>query len=181
MLYSTASAPRPDDAHAPSIGTASLVDVFINRRAQLRHLAKAILGNAESADDLVQDACMRAITTAVGHVADPVAYAFGMVRNMAFDVCRRSALESRLFQDDADTEFIEAATGTPERVAMDRQHLHAVMRVLADLPERTRHVVEMCRIDGHSQRDIAQRLNVSPTFVHFLVRDAVARCRAAIA
>jgi RNA polymerase sigma factor (sigma-70 family) len=158
----------------------SLLDVFVTHRASLRRVAQGILGSPDHADDLLQDACLKLVAADADGVLDPLAYAFRMVRNMAFDACRRATLESRLFDDEDAGAAVEAPGGSPERVAIDRQQLQLVMRVLAELPERTRRVVEWCRLDGRSQREIAERLQLSPTMVHFLLRDATERCRAAV-
>ena len=57
------------------------------------------------------------------------------------------------------------------------QALRIVMAALQELPERTRHAFELHRLEGVSQRDIAERLKVSPTLVNFMVRDAHNHCR----
>jgi RNA polymerase sigma factor (sigma-70 family) len=158
-----------------------LLDVFVHHRTSLRRVALGILGNPEGADDLLQDACLKAVATNADGVADPVRYAFRMVRNMAFDACRRAMLESRLFDDAEAGESVAAPGGSPERVAIERQQLKLVLAVLGRLPERTRRVVEWCRLEGRSQREIAAHLEVSPAMVNLLLRDALERCRAALA
>lgn len=180
MLRSTAPAPPRVDHAAATAFSPTLLDVFVSHRSQLRRVARDILGSPESADDVIQDACVKALAAIGDGVTDPVAYAFRMVRNMAFDGCRRAAFESRLFDTEDAAAAVEAPSGSPERVAIDRQQLRLVLRALAALPERTRRVVELCRLDGHSQREIADRLQVSPTMVHLLLRDAIERCRAAL-
>lgn len=160
--------------------TASLLDVFVTHRTALRRVAQGVLGTPEQADDLLQDACLKLVASPAEGVLDPVAYAFRMVRNMALDVRRRAALESRLFDDEAAGAGAEASGDSPERVAIDRQQLRLVMRVLAGLPERTRRVVEWCRLDGQPQREIAERLALSPSMIHLLLRDATERCRAVL-
>lgn len=161
---------------APS--STALVDVFITHRALLKRAAQEVLGNAACAEDLVHDACLKALATAPHDVLEPLPYALRMVRNMAIDRYRRAALEGRIFDSDNDA-LAAPATGTPERAAIERQQLRRVAGVLASLPERTRRVFEMCRLEGHSQRDIAESFGISPTMVHLLLRDAVERCRAA--
>jgi RNA polymerase sigma factor (sigma-70 family) len=158
-----------------------LLDVFVHHRTSLRRVALGILGNPARADDLVQDACLKAVAAHADGVTDPVRYAFRMVRNMAFDACRRTVREARLFDDEAAGATVAAHGGSPERVAIERQQLQLVAAVLGRLPERTRRVVEWCRLEGRSQREIAARLDVSPAMVNLLLRDAVERCRAALA
>jgi hypothetical protein len=51
------------------------------------------------------------------------------------------------------------------------------MAALQELPERTRQAFELHRIDGVPQREIASQMQVSPTLVNFMVRDAHNHCR----
>ena len=54
---------------------------------------------------------------------------------------------------------------SPERIAGARQELEQVRRLIAGLPDRCRRIVELRKIDGLSQRDIASRLGVSESIV----------------
>jgi RNA polymerase sigma factor (sigma-70 family) len=158
-----------------------LASVFITHRKQLKWTAQKILGDAQSAEDLVHDAYLKAQEAAgVCEVRDPLSYAHQVVRHMAIDRYRRTALESHLFEDEASGLQVAASGGTPERLAIDRQHLTLVVRALAELPERARRIFEMYRLEGRTQREIALTFDISPTMVNFLIRDTLAHCRAAL-
>lgn len=157
-----------------------LIDVFVTHRAQLKRAAHDILGHHESAEDLLHDACVKALGMADERLLEPVAYAFRMIRNMAIDRYRRGGLEMRLFADEDAGGQVPDERDTPESIAIKRQQLGTVHRVLAALPERTRSVFEMHRLDGCTQREIAERIGVSPPMVHFMLRDVVERCREAL-
>ncbi|MFC6978486.1 sigma factor-like helix-turn-helix DNA-binding protein [Microbulbifer taiwanensis] len=58
--------------------------------------------------------------------------------------------------------------------------MNLVARALGELPERTRRVFELYRMGGHTQREIAKMLGVSPTLVNFMIRDALNHCRSAL-
>jgi RNA polymerase sigma-70 factor (ECF subfamily) len=157
--------------------TRDLVAVFTTHRTLLKRAAQEILGNAACAEDLVHDACLKALACETHNALEPLPYALRMVRNMAIDRYRRAVLEGRIFDHDDDVLAVSAGTGSPERVAIDRQLLRRVARELAALPERTRRVFEMCRLEGRSQREIADMFDISPTMVHFLLREALDRWR----
>lgn len=157
-----------------------LIDVFVTHRTQLKRAAHDILGHHESAEDLLHDACVKALAMDDEGLLEPVAYAFRMVRNMAIDRYRRGGVEMRLFADEESGGHVPDDRGTPESIAMKRQQLGMLHRVLSALPERTRSVFEMHRIDGCTQREIAERIGVSAPMVHFMLRDVVDRCREAL-
>lgn len=163
------------------VALSDLGSVFVTHRKQLKWTAQKILGDPQSAEDLVQDAYLKALEAATtAEVRQPLSYAHQVVRNMAIDRYRRTALESDLFEEESSGAQVAATTGTPEVLAMNRQQLTLVAQALARLPERARRIFEMYRLEGHTQREIAQMFDISPTMVNFLIRDAVDHCRAAI-
>lgn len=159
----------------------ALTGVFIANRSQLRHAAMKIIGTREQADDVVQDAYVKVMEmAAVFDIKQPLAYLFQLVRNLAIDRHRRTALESRFFTSEEEGLHVHATTGTPEAVAVNMQQLRLVADALAKLPERTRRAFELYRLGGHTQREVADQLGVSTTLVNFMIRDALTFCRTAI-
>lgn len=159
-----------------------LTGLFIAHRSQLRLAAMKIVGTQEQADDVVQDAYVKVVETAVAlHAKQPLAYLFQLVRNLAIDRYRQSKLESRYFAGEDEGMHVPANGGTPEAVAVNKQQLRLVADALAKQPERTRRAFELHRLGGHTQREVADQLGVSATLVNFMLRDAMTSCRAAIA
>ncbi len=158
-----------------------LVDIFVTHRAQLCQTAAKILGSRDRADDVVQDAYLKVIEVrAVFVVKQPVAYIFRIVRNLAIDHYRRARLESGVFAGAEEGEHVPSASGTPEAISISCQQLSLVARALEQLPERTRRAFELYRMGGHTQREIARMLAVSPPLVNFMIRDALDHCRGAL-
>jgi RNA polymerase sigma-70 factor (ECF subfamily) len=158
-----------------------LVDIFVAHRNQLCHVATKILGSRERAEDVVQDAYLKVMEVrAVFVVKQPVAYIFRIVRNLAIDHYRRATLESGVFTVEEEGQHVPSTSGTPETIAISRQHLSLVALALDQLPERTRRAFDLYRMGGHTQREIAEMLEVSPTLVNFMIRDAVGHCRRAL-
>lgn len=158
-----------------------LVDIFITHRSQLCHVAMRILGSQDRADDAVQDAYLKIIEAdAVFAVKQPTAYVYRVVRNLAIDRYRRSSLELDVFAVAEEGRNVASSSGTPEAISISRQDLSLIARALGELPERTRRAFELYRIGGHTQREIAKLLDVSPTLVNFMIRDALAHCRATL-
>lgn len=160
---------------------ADLITVFVAHRAQLRRAALKILGNSERADDVVQDAYLKVTEVAgVLNIKQPLAYLLQMVRNLSIDRHRRTAFEIGLFESEEEGLHVPALIGAPEATAISRQHLTLVAHALSELPERTRRVFELHRLDGHTHCAIASKLDISTSLVNILIHDAMDHCRAAL-
>lgn len=158
-----------------------LAAVFMTHRKALQWTAQKILGDRQAAEDLVQDAYLKASEAAeTGVLRNPVAFAHQVVRHLAIDRHRRCALEACLFTDEASGHQVAAPMAGPEGQAIDRQALAQVARALAELPARARQVFELYRLEGCTQREIAARFDISPALVNTIIHDALAHCRAAL-
>lgn len=158
-----------------------LADIFVSHRSQLCQAAAKILGSRERAEDVVQDAYLKIMEAdTVFIVTQPVAYIFRVVRNLAIDHYRRAALESNVFALEEEGHHVLTHTELPETISINRQQLDLVAIALDQLPERTRKVFELYRMNGLTQREIAKALDVSPTLVNFMIRDALEHCRKAL-
>lgn len=158
-----------------------LLEAFIIHRPKLVQIARRVLRCPHLAEDVVQDATLKATTLTGSRCVDcPLNYACQVVRNLAIDRERRRVLERRHAAPETLAETIEA----PGADAAAHLNLVETMRVVAaalgQLPERTRLVFERHRLHYVPQRTIAAELGVSPTLVNFMVRDADEHCRACL-
>ena len=145
--------------------THELDALFIANQVQLRRAAYKILGDWERSEDVVQDAYIKiSEMPATQKVRQPLAYLFRIVRNLAIGT-------------DEEGLHIPALTGTPETTAINRQHLDLVVEALAKLPERTKRVFELYRVEGYTHRMIADELDISTSLANILIREATSQCR----
>lgn len=139
-------------------------------RAALRLLGVA----PGDVDDIVQDAyCRFAALSCVDHITRPGAYFMQTARNLWRDQLRRAAIIR--FEDlteSAQNFVIDEAVGI-ESVLAAREQWRIVEDLLAALPERCRMIFTMKRIEGLSQRDIAQKLGVSESVVENDIQKAL--------
>lgn len=158
-----------------------LLEAFITHRPKLVQIARRVLRCPYLAEDVVQDATLKATTLTGSRCVDcPLNFACQVVRNLAIDRERRRALERSHAAPESLAETIEA----PGADATAHLNLVETMRIVAaalgQLPERTRLVFERHRLHYVPQKTIATELGVSPTLVNFMVRDADEHCRACL-
>jgi RNA polymerase sigma-70 factor (ECF subfamily) len=148
-----------------------------NRR-RLVSIAARILASEDLAEDVVQDAMVKACDL-TGPCPDcPFSFAARMVRNLAIDKARRQRWELRHALPADDIDAIEGPAADVQCVLEGREALRAVLAALDELPERTRRVFTAHRLDGVPQKALAAELGVSRTLVNFMIRDAHRHCRA---
>lgn len=158
----------------------TLVEVFIEHRAQLRSIAKRIVGTADLADEVTQDSYLRLVEGACARNVDrPFCYCCQVVRNVAIDYCRRQRVEAkvRVYTDEGDLPEVPVLVCPAQRLD-DRRLICAIDQVLSNLPPRTRQAFELFRLGEVTQREIGVRLGCSATLVNFMVKDALEALKA---
>jgi len=159
------------------------LELYLSHRGALVRYANRLVKDAARAEDLVQEAFLRLSgATATTIFEEPLAYLHRIVRNMALDLARHLAVESRY--EVGGVEDLAASVPdtlpSPEAAAATREQFHQLLRALDELPERTRIAVEMHRLGGYKLREIAAHLNVSISTAHALVAEGVEYCQTRI-
>lgn len=124
------------------------------------HLRRSRL-TAEDVDEVLQEAyCRLAMLDAVDHIACPHAYFFSIARNLMLRRLKRQTVVS--FESIAELEALRDDTQpSPEEQVSSRMAYEKVMRLIADLPAKCRRIVELRKIEGWSQKEIAVSLGMT--------------------
>ncbi|MES2058438.1 MAG: sigma-70 family RNA polymerase sigma factor [Pseudomonadota bacterium] len=128
-------------------------------------LARSMVSREDS-DDLIQDAyCRIAELERFEHIDRPAAFFFSVVRNLFLTQLRRARVVR--IESAAEIETLAGADDlpSPERIAGDRREYARVRDSIDRLPERCRRIFELRKIEGVSQREIADRLGIAETIV----------------
>lgn len=147
--------------------------LYLTHRSALVDYATPLTGSRAQAEDVVQEAYFRFVPPGEGAGAEkPLPYLYRIVRNLAFDLIRRSGAEARR---EAQAALLEAGLAMPalDEVFIQREELRRAAAALAELPARTRRAFELHRFHGWTFQQIAEALEISLTSAHRLVRDAV--------
>lgn len=151
-------------------------DALQAQRAGMRRLARSLVGDYDRADDVVQEACLRALTGSVRPRSSLGACLAGVVRNVARKVHRserRRALRER------GAARPEPQPSTVELLArLDTQR--KVLTCVRELQEPFRTAVLLRHIEGLPPREIARRLGVPVETVKSRLKRGLARLRASL-
>lgn len=120
------------------------------------------IGNHSEAEDLTQEVLLRVAQRGARIDAGrPDAYVFQMAANLLRDRGRRNVVRAN-YQARfgvAEAGWIEEID--PARVFQAQQSLATVVAALRELPERTRHIFILFRLENMKQRQIADTLGIS--------------------
>lgn len=140
--------------------------VFLAHRAALLRFLLA-RGAGDAAEDLLQELWIK-VSAGGGPVANPLAYLYASANNLMLD--RRRAERRRAGREDSWSGAVGVADDISEapdgdRMLVARERLVAAERTLAGLGERTESIFRRYRLDGRTQKDIAQELGISVSAV----------------
>ena len=171
-----------DDARAVAAGRADtreraawLGRHVIPHEPALRNWLRRRAVEGLDVDDIVQEVYTRLVALpSVDHVENPKTYAFQAASSVMINHIRRLKVVS--IESVAGFEHLDVADegASPERVVADRDELRRLERTLAALPSRVAEVFRLRRIEGLSQREVAERLGLAESTVEkHIARGAV--------
>lgn len=118
--------------------------------------------NFQEAEDLTQDVILRISERAETIDASrPDAYVFQIAANLLRDHWRRSKVRSSYATEVAAVRGNWIEEIDPERALQSRQSLATVVDAIKSMPERTRTIFVLFRLENMKQREIADALGVS--------------------
>jgi RNA polymerase sigma factor (sigma-70 family) len=149
-----------------------LMATFLQERPMLMRLLVARLGNREDAEDAAQELWLKLVDLPATPIAHNTAYLYRMAANLASD--RRTSATSGTARDRAWLEVQPVAKELPdaERALLARERLSHIAEILNAMPERMSAAFRMFRVEGQSQKAIADTLGISVSGVEKLLRRA---------
>lgn len=166
----------------------SLDALFRQHHQELSRFAYSRLGCPEDAADVVQDAFVRYASidqtkAVIGNEKPIIAPRFFLSRivtNLIIDRMRRKqrrGIHSSV--DDEGNDILDNIVDpqpTPCHIVAGRQQLKILTTALDELPEQCRVALLLNRIEGHTHKQIAERLGVSPSMVSKYIMRAIKHC-----
>jgi RNA polymerase sigma factor (sigma-70 family) len=117
-------------------------------------------------DDIIQEAYSRvASLESFRHITNPRAYFVEVVRNILFEQLRRSRIVRIDTVAELDSLNITDDGPDQERTMIAKDELVRLRRLIDELPERCKWIFVLRKIDGLSQKQIAERLGITENTV----------------
>ena len=143
--------------------SAGLEQVYLDNRPALLRFLRA-RGAGEAAEDLLQELWIKAAAGASGPIRDPLPYLYRTANNLMLDRRRAEIRQAR-----REVEYVgpvdagEPASEAPheERAMIAREELRTAQEALSALGERTEAVFRRFRLEGASQKQIAEEEGIS--------------------
>ena len=145
-------------------------EVFLPYMAEAYRLAQWLTGSASDAEDIVQDAALRAYRGIKNFGAvNPRAWSLTIVRNTAYSWLMKNRPRTVVFTNDlsaAEQQELEhegpqgARVETPEEIALFKADAEEIQKALAQLQPQFREVLVLREINQMNYRDIAEITNV---------------------
>jgi RNA polymerase sigma-70 factor (ECF subfamily) len=116
---------------------------------------------SDACEDLTHEVFARVSRREVGELGNPEAYVFSSASSVYVDhVRRRKSHFADEHQDVAGLDF-ESEAPSPARVLEGKQALERLSRILEELPQRTREILLLSRLEGLSNTQLAARFEIS--------------------
>jgi RNA polymerase sigma factor (sigma-70 family) len=154
-----------------------LIDAFAKLRPRLEAAAKARTGCPATAEDLMQDTWLKLENAGLEDEAirNPAGFVTRVAQYAVTDHLRNKRRRSEIDGELADILGENCDWVSPERTVIARENLKAVREILDELPERTRNIFLMNRIDGISHRRLAEMHGITDEAVYYHIRRALER------
>lgn len=156
------------------LGFGKLISAFIQTQPRLKAMAVRRTGSWATAEDLLQDSWLKLETQQGDDLIDNHAgFVTRVVSNTVSDHVRK---ERRRFEIDTEVAGLLWETTdeiSPERTIIGRENLARVTTALEELPEKTRRIFLLSRIDQVPHRRIAEMFGITDEAVYYHIRRAL--------
>lgn len=145
--------------------------------AELRAYLRSRYPNARDVDDVIQESYLRLLRAReTSHITSTKGYLFTTARNVILAVFRRP----KIFSETPVTEFPASSIPTegpdvPEQVSL-AQETGLLLDAIEALPRRCREIFILRKLQGLSQKEIAQQLGLSEQTVQVQIARGAKKC-----
>ena len=152
-----------------------LKGLFLAHRRELHAFLSRKLRDPDAAADLTQETFLRFAEFRAGNptvaIAHERSYIYRTAHNLAIDYLRRERQAPTERVDDLAVAQVADEMPLPEAIVSGRNELDDIRQALLELPERTRQVFALARLEGLIYQDVADRLGISTSSVqkHLMV------------
>lgn len=127
------------------------------------NLARWLTQNSQDAEDVVQEACLRAFTSLEGyHGGESRAWLLAIVRNASYDWLRKHRKQEQTLSLDEETLHVISEASDPETLLLREVDQQRLREAVERLPMEFREVIVLREMEELSYKEIA-RIIQTPT------------------
>ena len=159
----------------------TILETYLENETALKRFLRRFIKSREGADDLAQEAFLRAFAAETGRsIQSPKAFLFKVARNLALnELAKQSSAATEPLGDFEGQEVLEDSSQAAVDDAVDgRERIRMLARAIAALPPQCAKVFILRKMQGLSQKEIAARLDISVRTVENHVALGLVRCKA---
>jgi len=152
----------------PVTDASGLASLLERHAPEIRRFLSARCGDADLAEDLMQELWIKASSQAAGPVANGRAYLFRMANNLVLDHRRgqqRAMARDRQWIAEAGGNAAPELRPDPampaDEALVAQEEAKIIQDAIAGLPPGAQRALRLHRIDGHSQAEVAQIMGIS--------------------
>lgn len=168
----------PSDEHA------LITHAFHKNEKVVRNLVVSIVGDRETADDIVQSTFVKIWNYSYSQpIRHPKALLFKTAKNLAIDELRRRSrrVEQITFSGDpvesAPVRELPSLDKSPEELVLLKQETSAILDAIEKLPSRNRWAFKQHRFHGLTYKQISKKMDVSQSCVEKYIIEALRQLR----
>lgn len=158
-----------------------ILEAYLENGDALKRYLRRFIHSREAADDLAQEAFLRAFAAESKRAIEtPKAFLFKVAKNLALnELARQSSVPIEPLGDLESQQVLEdSSQASGDDVVHNRERIRLLARAVAALPPQCAKVFILRKMQGLSQKEIAARLNISVRTVENHVALGLSRCRA---
>jgi RNA polymerase sigma-70 factor (ECF subfamily) len=158
----------------------AILETYLKNEIALKRYLRRFIRSRDAADDLAQEAFLRAFAAESGRAIEmPKAFLFKVAKNLALnELARQSTIAIEPLGDFEGLEVLQDSNqAAVDDVVDGRDRIRLLARAIAALPPQCAKVFILRKMQGISQKEIAVRLNISVRTVENHVAVGLSRCR----
>ena len=159
--------------------TAWFNEEVVKHDSALKSYLRSRYPSMRDVDDVVQESYVRTWRARLARqVEHSKAFLFSVAKNLALDVLRRNRRSPMVELPDLDPALVLDERPGIVEAAEKQEDLDLLARAISALPSRCRDVMILCRVEGLSQKEVAERLGLSASTVETHVGNGLKRMQA---
>ena len=157
------------------VSTDRITNAFMLYKHGLNKLVSRFVRSTD-VEDVVQEAFVRTYQTSLAsHIEHPKTYLYTAARNIAITYATKKHMQVEDLVDDFDSHVLNEDR-TAEKIMESQEKLELFCSAVDSLPEKCREVFVMKRVYGYSQKEIADKMEISERTVERHVAKGAFRC-----